>query len=167
MAKLFQPLRAQRETLEFESLSRSAATPITLPLNKSRRQLMSAREIGKVLGMRVPIFEALVNYTQGKLDIPPFAPRWGSNIMSTTTLAAAVARALNNLAAIGGRAIPLGDENWMMAEYWGMFFKAAGSNVKIEASHKNHPLLPRSFIFAGRDKVVRCRLIGGLSPTPC
>ncbi|RSL99192.1 hypothetical protein CEP52_009858 [Fusarium oligoseptatum] len=109
--------------------------------------------VGKVLGMRVPIFEALVNYTQGKLDIPPFAPRWGSNIMSTTTLAAAVARALNNLAAISGRAIPLGDENWMMAEYWGMFFKAAGSNVKIEASHKNHPLLPRSFIFTGRDKV--------------
>ncbi|KAM6536423.1 hypothetical protein FALCPG4_002431 [Fusarium falciforme] len=42
--------------------------------------------VGKVPSMRVPMFEALVNYAQGKLDIPPFAPRWGSNIMSTTRL---------------------------------------------------------------------------------
>ncbi|KAJ3468260.1 hypothetical protein MRS44_002325 [Fusarium solani] len=110
--------------------------------------------VGKVPGMRVPILEALVNYAQGKLDIPPFAPRWGSNIMSTTSLAAAVAGALENAVAVSGRAILLGDENWTMAEFWGTFFKAAGSDIKIEASNEDHPLLPRSSMFAGRETVV-------------
>lgn len=110
--------------------------------------------VGNVTGMRVPIFEALVNYAQGKLDIPPFAPRWGSDIMSTTSLAAAVAGALDNAAVVSGRAILLGDENWTMTEYWGMFFKAAGCDVKIEASDEDHPLLPRSSMFAGQETVV-------------
>ncbi|KAM0427828.1 hypothetical protein ACHAPT_007285 [Fusarium lateritium] len=110
--------------------------------------------VGKVPGMQVPIFEALVNYARGKLDIPPFAPDWGSNIMSTTALAAAVAGALDNAAAVSGRAILLGDENWSTAEYWGMFFKAAGSNVKLEASEEGHPLLPRPVMFAGQETVV-------------
>ncbi|UPK89344.1 hypothetical protein LCI18_000279 [Fusarium solani-melongenae] len=129
--------------------------------------------VGKVPGMRVPIFEALVNYAQGKLNIPPFAPRWGSNTMSTTSLAAAVAGALDNAAAVSGRAILLGDENWTMAEYWGMFFKAAGSNAKIEASDEDHPLLPRSSMFAGQETVVyepdaaHVALLRGISPRRC
>lgn len=42
-----------------------------------------------------------------------------------------------------------------MAEYWGMFFKAAaGSNAKIEASDEDHPLLPRSSMFAEQETVV-------------
>ncbi|KAI8720191.1 Epimerase domain-containing protein [Fusarium sp. LHS14.1] len=109
--------------------------------------------VRNVPGMRVPILEALVNYAQGKLGIPPFAPRWGSNIMSTTALAAAVAGALGNAAAVSRRAILLGDENWTMAEYWGMFFKAAWNGIKIEASNKDHPLLPRSSMFAGQETV--------------
>ncbi|RSL51139.1 hypothetical protein CEP54_011556 [Fusarium duplospermum] len=110
--------------------------------------------VGKVPGMRVPIFEALVNYAQGKLGIPPFATRWGSNIMSTTALTAAIAGALDNAAAVSGRTILLGDENWTMAEYWGMFFKAVESDIKIEASDEDHPLLPRSSMFAGQETVV-------------
>jgi hypothetical protein len=41
-----------------------------------------------------------------------------------------------------------------MAEFWGTFFKAAGSDIKIEASNEDHPLLPRSSMFAGRETVV-------------
>ncbi|KAI8670653.1 Epimerase domain-containing protein [Fusarium keratoplasticum] len=75
--------------------------------------------------------------------------------MSTISLAAAVAGALDNAAVVSGRAILLGDENWTMAEYWGMFFKAAGgSNAKIEASDEDHPLLPRSSMFAEQETVV-------------
>ncbi|RSL62419.1 hypothetical protein CEP53_004785 [Fusarium sp. AF-6] len=98
----------------------------------------------------VRIFVNIGNYTH---HVAPELVKAAAYVRSRKQVAdgsAAVARALNNSAAIGGQATVLGDENWTMAEYWGMFFKAAGSNVKIEASDEDHTL-PRSFIFAGRD----------------
>ncbi|KAL2884136.1 hypothetical protein SGCOL_000073 [Colletotrichum sp. CLE4] len=109
--------------------------------------------VGNVPGMVIPMFRAYIDYAKGNLSIPPFAPLGGLNFISTQSLSEAIAGALDNIQAISGKAILVGDQDLTYAEYFQMFFQAVGSNQQLESLDQDHPLLPRATLYAG-DKVV-------------
>ncbi|KXH58789.1 hypothetical protein CSAL01_11453 [Colletotrichum salicis] len=109
--------------------------------------------VGNVPGMVVPMFRAYIDYAKGKLPIPLFAPLGGMNFISTQSLSEAIAGALENIQAISGKAILVGDQNMTYAEYFQMFFQAVGNSQQLESLDQDHPLLPRATLYAG-DKVV-------------
>ena len=53
-----------------------------------------------------------------------------------------------------GKAYLVGDENLTFAEYFGAFFRAAGSDQPVPALEQEHPLLPDMAICTGRGNVV-------------
>ncbi|GKT61675.1 nad-dependent epimerase dehydratase [Colletotrichum tofieldiae] len=109
--------------------------------------------VGSIPGMTIPIFRAYIEYAKGDLPIPPFAPVGGLNFISTRSLSEAIAGALENSHAVSGMAILLGDQNMTYAEYLEMFFQAVGNPQKLEVLDQDHPLMPRSTLYAG-DRVV-------------
>ncbi|CAG9949077.1 unnamed protein product [Clonostachys rosea f. rosea IK726] len=111
--------------------------------------------VGIVPGMEIPMFQAYVQYAEGKIPLPPFAPRGGLNFISTQSLSEAISGALRNADEVAGRSVLVGDENLTYAEYFDKFFVAVGHEAgKVKAKDEEHPLLPRSALFAG-EKVVR------------
>ncbi|KAJ0314594.1 hypothetical protein Brms1b_006750 [Colletotrichum noveboracense] len=109
--------------------------------------------VGTVPGMKVPIFEAYIQYAEGNLPIPPFAPAGALNFISTQSLSEAIAGAIENGEAVSGRSILVGDENLTYAEYLEMFFAAVGNSQKLPVLEQEQPLMPRSTLYAG-DRVV-------------
>ncbi|KAH6971244.1 hypothetical protein BKA56DRAFT_622019 [Ilyonectria sp. MPI-CAGE-AT-0026] len=110
--------------------------------------------VGTVPGLNVPMFQAYVQYAEGKFPIPPSAPRGGLNFISAQSLSEAIAGALEHPSEVAGRTIPVGDENFTYAEYFDKFFKAVGrEDVRIEAKDGEHPLLPKAALFAGEEVV--------------
>lgn len=123
--------------------------------------------VGAVAGMVVPFFQATIQYAEGKLPVPAFAPPGGMNFISTRSLSEAIAGALENAASLSGRAVLIGDENHTYAEYLEAFFSAVGKGQKLPVLEEDHPLLPRATRYAG-DAVVRyepdaadVKLLGG------
>ncbi|CAH0035748.1 unnamed protein product [Clonostachys rhizophaga] len=111
--------------------------------------------VGTVPGMDVPMFQAYVQYAEGKIALPPCAPLGGLNFISAQSLSEAISGALRNADEVAGRTILIGDENLTYAEYFDKFFKAVGHEAgTVKAKDEEHPLLPRSALFAG-DKVVK------------
>ncbi|KAI8170051.1 hypothetical protein K4K49_005452 [Colletotrichum sp. SAR 10_70] len=110
--------------------------------------------VGTVPGMKIPMFEAYIQYAEGKLPIPAFAPAGGLNFISTQSLSEAIAGAIENSKTVSGRSILVGDENLTYAEYLETFFHAVGNQQKLPVSDQDHPLMPRATLYAG-DMVVR------------
>ncbi|KAG7140558.1 hypothetical protein HYQ45_018829 [Verticillium longisporum] len=108
--------------------------------------------VGTVPGMKVPMFEAYVQYAEGKFGLPETAPAGGLNFISARSLAEAISGALGRPEAVSGRTILVGDENLTYAEYFGKFFSAVRKiPVKIEVNKEEHPVLPRTALFAGAE----------------
>lgn len=109
--------------------------------------------VGCPSGMANAMFMAYLGYARGFMPhILPFGPAGGSNFMSVRSLAEAVSGALKN--GVGGTSYLLGDENLTFAEFFGLFFNAAGNEAELPAMDKEHPLLPDSAIITGRGSVV-------------
>ena len=109
--------------------------------------------VGSVPGLPSMIFEPYVAWAQGKLPIPAFAPAGGTNFMSYRSLSEALEGAL--LRGEPGKAYLVGDENLSFAEYFGLFFKAAGNPATLESRDEAHPLLPDVAIPQGRGNWIR------------
>ncbi|KAH7161933.1 hypothetical protein B0J13DRAFT_517226 [Dactylonectria estremocensis] len=110
--------------------------------------------VGTVPGMKVPMFEAYVQYAEGKFGLPESAPVGGLNFISAQSLSEAIEGALENGPAVAGRTILIGDENFTYATYFEKFFRTVRKiDVNIQARDEEHPMLPRSALFAG-DRVI-------------
>ncbi|KAH6665309.1 hypothetical protein F5X68DRAFT_250114 [Plectosphaerella plurivora] len=110
--------------------------------------------VGILPGMKIPMFEAYVQYAEGKLGLKETAPMGAINFISVRSLSEAIAGALKNGPAVSGRTLLVGDENWTYATYFGKFFSAVRkADVTITATDEDHPMLPRAALFAG-DRVV-------------
>lgn len=110
--------------------------------------------VGMVPGMIVPVFQAYVQYAEGKFGLPESAPVGALNFISTRSLSEAIAGALENGIAVSGRTMLVGDENWAYATYLKKFFRAVRkTDVTIEARDEEHPMMPRWSLYA-QDRVV-------------
>lgn len=109
--------------------------------------------VGSVPGLPSMIFEPYVAWAEGKLPIPTFGPAGGTNFMSFRSLSQALEGAL--LRGESGKAYLVGDENLSFADYFGLFFKAAGNPAVLDARDEAHPLLPDVAIPQGRGNWIR------------
>jgi nucleoside-diphosphate-sugar epimerase len=109
--------------------------------------------VGAVPGMSLPMFEAYTRYAEGKLGIPPFGPAGGTNFISTQSLSEAMGAALER--GENGKAYLVGDENLSFADYFKLFFRAAGNDIDVPSLDQEHPMLPDAAIFTGRGNMVR------------
>jgi nucleoside-diphosphate-sugar epimerase len=109
--------------------------------------------VGTVPGMSLPMFEAYTQYAEGKLGIPAFGPAGGTNFISTQSISEAIDGALEH--GENGKAYLIGDENLSFADYFKLFFQAAGNDVDVPALNQEHPLLPDGAIYTGRGNHVR------------
>ncbi|ANI79059.1 MULTISPECIES: NAD-dependent epimerase/dehydratase family protein [Sphingobium] len=108
--------------------------------------------VGTVPGMNLPMFEAYTRYAEGKLGIPPYGPAGGTNFISTQSLSEAIQAALER--GENGKAYLVGDENLSFADYFKLFFRAAGNQVDVPSLDQEHPMLPDAAIFTGRGNMV-------------
>ena len=108
--------------------------------------------VGTVPGMSLPMFEAYTQYALGNIEIPAFGPAGGTNFISTQSISEAIVGALAN--GENGKAYLIGDENLSFADYFKLFFKAAGNDVDVPSLDQEHPMLPDGAIFTGRGNFV-------------
>lgn len=109
--------------------------------------------VGSVPGLPSIIFEPYVRWAQGKIPVPAFGPAGGTNFMSFRSLSQAIEGALER--GESGRAYLVGDENLSFAEYFQLFFTAAGNPVSVDERDEEHPMLPDIAIPQGRGNWVR------------
>ena len=109
--------------------------------------------VGAVPGLPSAIFEPYVAWAEGRLPIPAFAPAGGTNFMSFKSLSQALEGAL--LRGESGKAYLVGDETMSFADYFGLFFKAAGNPDLPQERDEPHPLLPDIAIPQGRGNWIR------------
>jgi nucleoside-diphosphate-sugar epimerase len=108
--------------------------------------------VGAVPGFHNAMFEAYTRYAEGVLGIPPYGPAGGTNFISTQSLSEAILAALTR--GQSGKAYLVGDENLLFADYFRMFFRAAGNDQPVPALDQSHPMLPDVAIYTGRGNVV-------------
>ena len=109
--------------------------------------------LGRIPGMAVPHIDVLVNYASGKIaEMPVFAPRGGTNHITSTALAQAVAGALER--GESGKAYLVGDENLSWKDYLEAWFAAAGNPQELAVTDDEHPLFPNIILFAGAGATV-------------
>ncbi len=110
--------------------------------------------VGHVPGMANEMFAAYVSYAKGQMpDMPVFGPKGGTNFMSVQSLSEALHQAL--VKGTPGKAYLVGDENLSFAEFFGLFFKAAGNPVEVPELDQEHPMLPDAAIYTGRGNYAR------------
>lgn len=109
--------------------------------------------VGSVPGLPSAIFDPYVQWAQGKLPVPAFGPGGGTNFMSFRSLSEAILGAFER--GEPGKAYLVGDENLSFAEYFQLFFDAAGNSEKVEERDEEHPMLPDIAIPQGRGNWVR------------
>lgn len=104
--------------------------------------------LGHLPGLDIPHLGGLVHYVLGNLpDLPLFAPRGGTNHITTTSLSQAIVGALQR--GESGKAYLVGDENYSWKEYLEAWAAAAGKPREFEVRDDDHPLLPNAIMFAG------------------
>lgn len=104
--------------------------------------------LGHIPGLDIPHIDALVSYARGDIpDLPFFAPRGGTNHISSRSVAQAVHGAL--LRGESGKPYLIGDENYSWKEYLELWFAAVGKPTDLEIRDDDHPLLPDVIMFAG------------------
>jgi len=109
--------------------------------------------VGAIPGLSVPMFEYYTQYAEGKLEgMPVFGPAGASNFISTLSLAEAVEGALER--GENCKAYLVGDENMTFAQYFQLYFEAAGNPQDVPSLDQEHPLLPDSAIYTGRGSTV-------------
>lgn len=110
--------------------------------------------VGMVPGRNTRQFAKQVAWGRGELagKVPDFAPKGGTNYMSVTSLAEAVAGALENAAP--GAAYLVGDQNLSFTDYFQMVFDATGSGRTLEERDEEHPFMPDAFIVQGRGNTI-------------
>jgi dihydroflavonol-4-reductase len=109
--------------------------------------------VGTVPGLPSIIFEPYVQWATGKIEVPLFGPKGGTNFMSFRSLSEAILGALER--GESGKAYLVGDRDLSFTEYFQLFFQAAGRDVKLEETDEEHPLLPDMAIPQGRGNWVR------------
>ena len=109
--------------------------------------------LGHIPGLVQPHIGALVQYAQGNLEgAPLFAPRGGTNHISTQSVSEAILNALEK--GEPGKQYLIGDENYSWKDYLELWFTAAGNPVSLDVREDDHPLLPNAIMFAGAGATV-------------
>ena len=109
--------------------------------------------VGCVPGLPSAIFEPYTAYARGLIPaIPPFGPAGGTNFMSCQSLSQAIVGAFER--GTSGTAYLVGDENLSFADYFGLFFAAAGNPAPVPSLDRDHPLLPDIAIPQGRGNFI-------------
>lgn len=109
--------------------------------------------VGTVPGLPSAIFEPYTQWAKGLIPIPAYAPTGGTNFMSFRSLSEAIEGAL--LRGEPGKAYLVGDENLSFAQYFQLFFDAAGrSDVRVEPLDQELALLPDVAIPQGRGNFI-------------
>lgn len=110
--------------------------------------------VGHVPKLASPMFEAYSNYAKGQMEgLAYYGPKGGTNFMSVQSLSEALYQAL--LRGEPGKAYLVGDENLTFAEYFQLFFDAAGNAQQLPELDQEHPLLPDVAIYTGRGNYAR------------
>jgi dihydroflavonol-4-reductase len=109
--------------------------------------------LGYVPGIALPHLQVLVQYAAGRLEgMPVVAPAGGVNHISSTSMSQAIDGALQR--GIGGKAYLVGDENLSWKAYLELYFEAVGNPVNLQVLNDEHPLLPDTILYAGRNAVI-------------
>lgn len=108
--------------------------------------------VGCVPGKSDAMFQAYVQYAEGKLGIPPFGPAGGTNFISTLSLAEAIDGAIRT--GQNGKVYLVGDENLSFAKYFELFFRAVGNTAEVPSLDQEHPMLPDAALYTGRGNTV-------------
>ena len=104
--------------------------------------------LGHIAGLEVSYLGALVNYVQGNIPkLPLFAPRGGTNHITSRSIAHAVQNAL--LRGDSGKQYLIGDENYTWKEYLELWCAAAGKPASLDVRDDDHPMFPNIILFAG------------------
>tara|TARA_R110001583_G_scaffold51180_6_gene159895 strand:+ start:751 stop:1650 length:900 start_codon:yes stop_codon:yes gene_type:complete len=109
--------------------------------------------LGNIPGMDVPYISALEQYARGNIPgLPVFAPKGGTNHISSRSLAQAALNALNK--GEPGKGYLVGDENYSWKEYLELWFEAVGNPLELEVRDDDHPMFPNVIMFAGAGATV-------------
>ena len=109
--------------------------------------------LGNIPGMDVPYISALEQYARGNIPgLPVFAPKGGTNHISSRSLAQAALNALNK--GEPGKGYLVGDENYSWKEYLELWFEAVGNPLELEVREDDHPMFPNVIMFAGAGATV-------------
>jgi dihydroflavonol-4-reductase len=109
--------------------------------------------LGHIDGLDVPHLRALMAYVKGELHgLPLFAPRGGTNHMTSRSIAHAVLNALQK--GEPGRQYLIGDENYTWKQYLELWCSAAGRPATLPVRDDDHPMLPNAIMFAGTGATV-------------
>lgn len=104
--------------------------------------------LGQIPGLDVPHIGALVAYAKGEMpDLPVFAPKGGTNHISSRSLAQATLNALQK--GEPGKGYLVGDENLSWKEYFELWFEAVGNPINLDVKDDEHPLFPNIIMYAG------------------
>lgn len=109
--------------------------------------------LGHLSGLEVPHLDALMNYARGAIpSMPVFAPKGGTNHITSRALAQAIANAL--LRGESGKPYLIGDENLTWKQYLEHWFTAVGNPQELDVKADEHPLFPNVILFAGEGVTV-------------
>ena len=104
--------------------------------------------LGCIPGLEIPHIDGLIAYVKGQIpQAPIFAPRGGTNHISSRSIAEAVLTAFEK--GQSGKAYLIGDENFSWKQYLELWFEAVGNPQQLEVRDDEHPLLPNIIMFAG------------------
>jgi len=116
--------------------------------------------LGHIVGLDVSYLSALVNYVKGPISVKGdrpnvslFAPRGGTNHITSRSLAHAVHNAL--LRGESGKQYLVGDENFTWKEYLELWCDAVGKPADLEVRDEDHPMFPNIILFAGPGVTIR------------
>jgi dihydroflavonol-4-reductase len=108
--------------------------------------------IGALPGLVPPLCRTLARWGLGRLDLPRRAAPGGTNFISTRSLAQATLGALAR--GENGRGYLVGDENLRFADFFRLFFAAAGREVELEVCDAPMAAMPDSALLAGRANAI-------------
>lgn len=109
--------------------------------------------LGRIEGLDVPYISALMDYARGNIPgLPLFAPRGGTNHISSRSLAQAALNALEK--GESGKAYLIGDENFSWKDYLQLWCDAVGNPMELEVRDDDHPMFPNVIMFAGAGATV-------------
>ena len=104
--------------------------------------------LGHIKGMEVPYIGALAEYVRGNIPgLPLFAPKGGTNHISSKSLAQAALHSLQR--GESAKAYLIGDENLSWKEYLELWCDAVGNPMDLEVRDDDHPMFPNVIMFAG------------------
>ena len=104
--------------------------------------------LGQIEGLEVPHIAALAEYARGNIPgLPLFAPKGGTNHISSHSLAQAALNALQK--GESGKAYLVGDENLSWKAYLELWCEAVGNPLDLDTRDDDHPMFPNVIMFAG------------------